>query len=139
VKVELAGNRVHSGGAAVRITPPATAGLREVLSCGQVQVQGKELELTAWMLSDGTDSIGDKVNFTVADATGKNLLTKEIPIGADTPVWVRLTEKFTLPPGPARAKIMFLVSSTKGAVYVDDVSIKVDGKEMLPSGSFEGK
>lgn len=139
VKVQVDSTRVHAGGAAVRITPPPTAGLREVLSSGTQVAQGKVVEFTAWMMSDETDTGGDKVQFNVVGPDGKLYEAKEFTIGQDTPIWQRLSFSLKLPDGACKVKTMVLVSSTKGFVYVDDISIKVDGRELVPAGNFEGK
>ena len=100
-------------------------------------IAGTEIEVTAWVLTDGTDGSEDKFGFVLYDAKGKSLATKELLASKDTPVWTKLSEKFELPKGAVRGKFGILISSKVGDIWYDDFSVKVDGKEQLPNGSFE--
>jgi len=137
-KAEIVRTRVHSGGSAVRLKPPGNGGLSSVLRSPSVVIpkNGKELEISAWLLTDGTDHPGDGFAAHIA-APGRIIQTLVFAIGSDTPIWTRVVQKTQVPDGENFVNLDFVLGSTKGFFFVDDVSIKLDGKELLTSGGFE--
>jgi hypothetical protein len=133
-KVCLLNDRVHSGGTAAKLVPGAKARNARLLYTPEVKGAGKKIEFSVWVLSDGTtgEGEGDTVRFWY-DGT---LSSKKIPV--DTPVWTKLSFEVTTIAGSTdKVAIEIVVRSREGFVYVDDLSIKIDGKELLPQGGFE--
>lgn len=133
----LSGDLVHAGTAAAKITMYKDGATRlQLTSIFAFPPGSKLLEVTAWVLSDGTNAATDGLQVQVDDGTGKILAAPGAMIDADFPVWRKLTHKIEIPAGGKRANVIFVFASSKGTVYVDDVSAKVDGKELL-KGGFE--
>lgn len=138
-KVDPVAPVVHSGGAALKFVPGAKAKNASFLRSPTLALpKGKVVEFSAWVLSDGTDSLDDAIRLSVADAAAKPILTKALVIPTDTPVWTRLSERVDLGDAPGRASVEFVVFSAKGFVLVDDVQIRVDSRLVVDQG-FEGK
>lgn len=129
--------RAHSGGRALRIPGYAKGGTGSVLRVGMPLPPGKKVEFTAWACTDGTDSISDSLTFMIDDAAGKVLVRKPYAMLADTPIWSKLFSESEIPAGAVLFRIEFVMGSTKGAVWLDDISVRVDGMEILKGGSFE--
>lgn len=137
VKADCASTCVRSGLYSMRLLPQKTnIGLAEAATT-RFAVKGvKEISASLWSLSDGTDG-GETAVIHVYDGRGKEVATALFNIPSDTPVWIKCEAKVTLPDDAATATFIYLSSSKKGTVYVDDLSIKGDAKELLPNGSFD--
>ena len=134
----LSAERVHSGGRAAKCMPGKRAKSPRLLITPTVPLRGgSHVEYSIWVLSEGTESLDDYVLFFVADAEGTNLTIGKKFMQADLPVWKRLTWEVNVPDNAARGAIEVVLSSQGGVVFVDDLSIKVDGKEVLQGGGFE--
>lgn len=96
-----------------------------------------ECELSGWVLSDGTDGAEDEIYAPGYSTSGKLVLHPKLAVLTDQPWWKRVSAKFTTPVDMAKMEVHFSLTSTKGAIYLDDVSLTVDGKEVLKNGSFE--
>ena len=94
----------------------------------------KEVEVTYWVLTDGTDRLGDKIAVGVYNRAGNLLLIKEPTFPKDTPVWTKYVHKVELPEGSSLLKISILIDSSKGAILFDDFSVKIDGKDVMYAG-----
>jgi len=104
-----------------------------------IPISGKVLELSAYVMTDGTDSGKDMLEIRFRDATGKEFQRYSaglIPV--DTPFWSMIKTTHEIPTGAVRVQFATVISSTKGTAWVDDILIKVDGKEIVKQG-FEGK
>lgn len=131
-KVAPATDRVHSGGVSAKLAPGAKARNARLLYTPTVKGTGKRVEFSVWVLSDGTDSGGDEIRFYFDGA----VTAKKIP--KDLPVWTRLVfEADTVNGSFDRGNIEIVAFSKEGTIYVDDLSIKIDGKELLLNGGFE--
>lgn len=100
----------------------------------------KNYELSAYILSDGTESASDQIAVRFFGANGAlvvNPISSYYPI--DVPFWNRASQKGKVPEGTVRSQVVFLRMSKKGSMWVDDVSLKFDGKEALKNGSFDEK
>lgn len=132
-KIALSSERVHSGGGAVKLTPGAKARNARLLYTPTLKGAGKKIEISLWILTDGTNSIDDEVRFYLDGSVSAKKLTK------DTPIWTRITfDANTVGGSFDRINLELVLFSKEGVAYVDDISVKVDGKELLPSGGFEG-
>jgi hypothetical protein len=96
-----------------------------------------ECELSGWVLSDGTDGPEDEIYAPGYSASGKLVLHPKLAVQNDQPWWKKISAKFTTPADMAKMEVHFSLTSTKGVIYLDDVSLTVDGKEVLKNGSFE--
>lgn len=136
----LSGELVHAGASSAKITMYKDGATRLQLTAAVLlPADSKMLEVTAWVLSDGTNAAIDGLQVQVDDGTGKILAAPGAMIDPDFPVWRKLAHSIEVPKGGKRATLIFVFSSSKGIVYVDDVSAKCDGRELLKNGGFEGK
>jgi hypothetical protein len=132
--------KVRSGSHALHFTISKKPGLADVGGADTIELpRGKELESSAWAVTDGTDTLDDKFVIGVYDAQGKLLVIKEFPQRRDFPIWTRFVEKPPMSDAAFKAKVQILIASTKGSLWLDDFSLKVDGKEVLKNGGFEDK
>lgn len=136
-KIEVVSQRVHSGGAALRYTPKdKTKGT--ITSSKPIAVTpGKKIEVVAWVLSDETDGLTDSLKFVVRDNKNGFAWTCGEAIKPDLPAWVCIKGETTLPEGSLSVEVQITVNSKQGAVFVDDISIKQDGVELMKVGNFE--
>lgn len=136
-KIEVVGQKVRSGALALKYSPKdLTKGT--INSSKPVPVTpGKKLEVSAWVLTDGTDSAGDSFKFVVRDSKGGVPWSSGEAIRPDFPVWVRIAGETVLPEGSFGAEVHITFNSKAGALFVDDISIKMEGKELFQKGSFE--
>lgn len=131
-RTALSTERVHSGGVAAKLTPGAKAKNARMLYTPTIKGAGKKVEFSVWVLSDGTDSSSDEVRFYFDGG----VTARKIP--KDLPVWTHLVfEVDTVNGAFERGNIEVVSFSKEGAIYVDDISIKVDGREQLQGGGFE--
>lgn len=100
---------------------------------------GKEVEVSAWVLSDGTESAQDHLNVSCWGQGGRLLDEKRISFRSDEPWWQRIGLKIVVPKDSVLIKVQLVLDSKVGTVFFDDVSLKTDGKELLKNGSFEDK
>lgn len=100
---------------------------------------GKEAEVTAWVLSDGTESVQDHVSLGFWGQGGRLLDAKPLNLRPDEPWWQKLSLKFTIPKDSILIRLQLVLDSKSGTVFFDDISVKVDGKELVKNGSFEDK
>jgi hypothetical protein len=138
MKIDVLNGRTHSGSLAARLTPKGKGGLYDVMGAPLTPAKpGQKCEFSAWVFSDGTDGGGDIIQIQAQDASGKITALKQPLIQPDTPIWTRLTWSLELPANTTHIGMAILLNSTKGLVWVDDVSIQLDGLEALRSGTFE--
>lgn len=137
----LDGTMAHTGSYSVKIIP-ADEKVKDsgsVLQSDLLPISGKTLELSAFVLSDGTENAADqlRLNFFNQNGGWMGAVGPYVPI--DVPFWSRVYTKVNIPEGAARAQLGAVLYSKKGNLWIDDVSIKVDSKEVLKNGSFEDK
>ena len=94
-------------------------------------------ELSCWVLTDETAGVGDALEATIASSEGKEILHSSIQAPPDQPWYKKLEVKFTAPETAVRLTVGFAVKSIKGTIFIDDVSLRQDGREVLKNGSFE--
>lgn len=129
--------RTHSGLRALRFKISRDPGLGDMGTTSvEIPRKAKKLEAVYWILTDGTDRFGDKLSVGVYDREGKLLIIKEPAFMKDTPVWTRYEHKIDLPEEAYRLAFGIMLDSSKGEILVDDISAKVDGKEIMGT-SFE--
>lgn len=94
-------------------------------------------ELSCWVLTDGTESAEDKLFVNVLTADSRVAVQPSVFVSADQPWYRRVEVKFTAPETASKMTVGFAVMSTRGTIFIDDVSLKQDGRELLKNGSFE--
>lgn len=102
-----------------------------------IPIAGKSLELSAHVLTDGTTSGADQVRIYFIGPNAAVISGKGPYIPVDLPFWNRIYTKVEVPENAERVILAFILFSKKGVMWVDDVSMKVDGKEVIKSPSFE--
>jgi hypothetical protein len=136
-KIEGATTCVHSGGGAARLIPSKAPRNASFLRSGDIPVgNAGKLAFSAWALSDGTNK-SDGIRFTVKDATGQSISGVTLTIPTDTPFWTQLEKEVEVASDGALASVEVVVFSNEGSVWIDDISLKIDGRELVRGGSFE--
>ena len=136
-KVEVQAARVHAGGTALLIQPQAENGLSEVFRANPMAVSGgQKLEISAWVLSDGTNYLSDGFVAHVLGSDGAAAASLTFPIRADFPIWTKVSKEISTPKGSEKLTLSFVIGSGKGLIFVSDLSVKLDGKELLPPEGF---
>lgn len=138
---QLDGEVARSGSYSVRMMPadPTVKGSYSVLKTELFPLSGKALDFSAYTLSDGTENVGDLLYITFYGNDGKPKGTHRAFYPIDLPFWNRVSVKAAIPDTATRAQVVVERHSKNGTVWVDDFSVKVDGKEVLPNPSFEDK
>lgn len=127
-------SRSHSGRASAKIIAKPIEYL--VLANDPLPaVAGKTYEASGWVLQDeGAAAVNLIVKFT--NAAGDQILADAAATPPDRPVWTKTQKTLVCPVGAS--KIQVQVWGSKGAaVWVDDISLKCDGKDLLQNGGFE--
>jgi len=101
--------------------------------------QGKPFEVSAYVLADGTENGTDSLYGQFFDNAGSQIGTVSAYMPVDTPFWNRVSLKGTVPNNAVRAQFSSVLNSKKGSLWIDDASMKIDGKEILKNGSFEDR
>jgi hypothetical protein len=133
----------HSGTCSAKLTP-AKEDLKKdlngwsTLTSTKIQVSpGKAYALTLWVFSLDTDEAGD-ISLQWRDASGAKLSGVQTMIPKDSPFWKKIELKGEAPAGAAGVFIRLDLKITRGALWVDDVSLLDGGqKDLLQNGSFE--
>jgi len=132
----------HSGRKSVKILPMGKA--RKDFSYANTAmlpiVEKKKYIFSAWVFSERTDVDG-KMDIVVLDNKGgpKALLEQTFLIPQDCPFWQKIAGEVEMPEGAFRVLIHFETKTTTGALWVDDVSIVLDGKDAMRNGGLEDK
>lgn len=100
---------------------------------------GSSYDFSAWLLPDGTDSAGDQIAVTVFAQGGKPISVQRLFVPADEPWWHYVQMKFEMPKDAVLLWVQLAVASRTGNLFLDDVSLKADGRETIKNGSFEEK
>jgi len=100
---------------------------------------GKTIEYSAWVRSDGTNSVNDEIALNYSDRADSFSGVVGVKAPMDVPFWNYVYGKAVAPRDVGFVRIIADVRSKKGTFWVDDMSLKIDGKEVLKNGSFEEK
>lgn len=132
----LDGTIAHTGSYSVRMNPgdPKVKGSWSQLKTDVLAIpQGsKELEYSAYVMSNGTDNANDRLVLYFVDRSADSVY---VPL--DTPMWKRVGGKVRVPDNAVRVVLGLIQNSGKGNIWIDDTSVKVDGREILKNPSFE--
>jgi hypothetical protein len=139
VQATADGTIARSGSYSGKLSPAAAnvPNSYSALKSELLPVSGKTLENTAFILTDGTETGGDRMYTLFFDQAGRQIQTDQSFIPADMPFWGRVVVKSNVPKDAVRTQFAVVLNSKKGNIWVDDVSMKLDGKEVLKNGSFD--
>lgn len=131
----------RTGSYSMKIPGPTDkgAGAYSTLKSQVYPITGKKLNATAYVLTDGTTNPTDKVSVWFYDEGGNFMVfdIKSSVLSMDTPLWSRHTITADVPEKARSARFVTQVFSKTGNVWVDDVSMKIDDKEILKNGTFD--
>jgi hypothetical protein len=102
-------------------------------------VSGKVLDVTAYVFSDGTENAQDRILVRFYNQNNSIIASPGAFYPVDTPFWNPVTFKADIPKDAVRVEFLGTMYSKNGSAWIDDVSMKVDGKEIIKNGSFEEK
>lgn len=113
-------------------------GSGSTLTSEHVPVQpSKPVEFVAFTRSDGTENGADTVSLGFWDANNNAIAFHSALVPVDVPFWTPLKIKVNAPANAARVNVQFWMFSKKGNYWIDDVSLKIDGRQVFRNGSFE--
>lgn len=137
----LDGNIARTGSYSVSIPAPdeKVQASASMVKSELIPIAGKNVELSAYVLSDGTENAADRIFLWFFDQTGTLFDTKAAYYPTDLPFWNRVSVSVPVPANAVRAQFGAARYSKKGSVWVDDISMKFDGKEAMKNPSFEEK
>ena len=132
--VEVTNKIAYDGGCSLRLYAKKP-GANIFLQVPPVAVsKGQKVEVSAWVMSDGTNGGGDTLSFIISGADGGRVWMHNDSVHPDLPVWKRIYAEVEAPEGSFKAQLDIRVTSHKGSVYIDGISIKADGVEKMASG-----
>jgi hypothetical protein len=97
---------------------------------------GTTYKISAWVLSDGGDSPGE-IRLRFWDSSGKFLGQPGALVPPNAPYWQEVRAEVKAPDGAAKMDLQVIVISKDCRTWVDDVSVKVDDRELVQNGGFE--
>lgn len=100
---------------------------------------GKTYDFSVWALPDGTDGAEDQITLAIYVQGAVPVDVKRLMIPMDEPWWHRVEKQIEVPNNATTLRVMITATSRVGNLFVDDISLKVDGKEQIKNGSFEDK
>lgn len=97
---------------------------------------GMKVRATAWGFTDGTDK-DSHIDIRFFDAGGKFLGQRSPIMPQDSPWWQKVSGELEAPADSFRVDIQISMTAWSGVTWVDDVTLEVDGREILLNGGFE--
>lgn len=132
--VEVTNKIARDGGSSLRLYAKKP-GASIFLQTPVVSVsKGQKVEVSVWVMSDGTEGAGDGLVWSIASSTEKSLWMHREAIKPDLPVWTLVKAEVESPEESFRVRLDIRVTSPKGSVYIDGISVKVNGKEGMARG-----
>lgn len=101
-------------------------------------VPGKKYTFSALFITEHNEN-GGVLELRFVDRVGKYFDVKRIPIPEDNPWWQKIQGEVEAPMGSSRFDVNVSAAIKNGVVFVDNVSVLADSKEILKNGSFEEK
>lgn len=140
VPAVLDGAISRTGSYSGKVSPanPKVQNSYSALKSELLPISGKVLETSIYVLTDGTEGGSDRVYAMFFDQAGNQIQTDQAFIPTDLPFWNRIYIKSNVPKTAVRAQFSAVLNSKNGTLWLDDASMKVDGKEMLKNPGFEG-
>lgn len=137
----LDGNIARTGSFSVQLLPAdeKVPGSASVFRSALIPVNGKSMETSVHVLTDGTENGADGIFILFFNENGAEVGRTGSFYPIDFPFWTRISVKADVPKNAVRATFGVNLYSKKGSAWIDDVSMKIDGKESLSNLSFEEK
>jgi hypothetical protein len=100
---------------------------------------GEEYRFSGWVMTDGNAADTDVLDVIALGADGLEIGRGSVALPADQPWWTSVGGSFTCPAGTTTLLFRLEMSSTEGAVWLDDVSLRRTGdeRELVQNPSFE--
>jgi hypothetical protein len=98
---------------------------------------GQKYTFSGWVLTELTESGGDGLSIAFLDAQDKFAGVFATKALQDLPFWTQLSTEGVVPERAVKVRVGMVRSSRQGRMFGDDLSFKLDGKELLTNGSFE--
>lgn len=135
------GTVARIGSHSIKLPPadPKVSTSENGIQSDAIPFSGKEVEFSAYVRTEQTDRKDDEVLITFNDNTGGLVGLSAQNLPADLPFWNRVYGKVKVPVNATSLRIGAKLRSKNGMGWVDDMSVKVDGKEVLPNPSFEDR
>lgn len=135
------GTIARTGSYSIKIPPTSdkVKNIASVIRTGLLPVSGKTIEANAYLRSENTENGADVMFILPFDQAGNQMAPIKAFIANDLPFWHPMTIKADLPPNAARVQFGIGSYSKNGSIWIDDASVKVDGKDLLKNGSFEDR
>lgn len=127
-----------SGKQSVRVAAPPGNNLYGAVDTSRFKVApGQQYVLSAWVFADGNSGPRDDLFLRLWAPGGafKGQPGPAVPL--DQPYWTRILQTIIIPEGIAEIDVSLQMRSKAGVIWIDDVSLTLDGRELLPNGSFE--
>jgi hypothetical protein len=136
----------HSGQTSLKVLPPDPNNkafpvwmVSEQLPCRP----GQKVTFTFWILTNGGAAFLEEMRLKFRDGkqgAGEHLALIPFKANSDLPIWTKVEGEAVAPDGCMNVELSFKRNAgVVGAAFIDDVSLKVDGKELLKNGGFELK
>lgn len=137
----LDGAIARSGSYSIKLVPGDEKIQNSVsaLKSDLIPISGKTVEISAFIRSDGTEGAADRLFAYFFDQNGAGIGTIQSFAPVDTPFWTFVSAKADVPSTAVRLQVGVSMASKKGNIWVDDLSVKMSGKEMLKNNSFEDR
>ncbi len=135
----------YSGAASVKVLSgdPKVKGPQSFFTADILCAPGAKVTFSCWTLTSGGESGMGRVHLKFRDAkqgAGEHLAMHTIAVNPDLPIWTKQELEVMAPAGTVRAEIAFGFGPVVGgSAWVDDFSLKCDGREQLKNWSFDGK
>ena len=102
-----------------------------------------KVSFSMWVLTSGGESGMGRVHLKFRNdkqGAGEHLAMHTITVNPDLPIWTQLSNEVVAPAGTVKVELAFgFGGAVGGAAWVDDVSMKFNGREQIKNGSFDGK
>lgn len=130
----------HSGKRSLKLLPVKGKDRVYANSYLNTLIPGKKYTCSFWVYSDKTDLEGN-VDIFVFDNTGQGGALKGTgtTYPSDSPLWQKVSFEMEMPEKATRFEFRLYTRASVGAVWIDDVSLVLDGKDFMKNGGFEDK
>lgn len=124
----------YEGNACLKLVPGADLALH-----GLPGQPGKKYAVSAWVWSEGNVDDIDVVRLWTMTRSGAVLGQGNVRIPPDFPFWTRVEFTYDSQEMTGMLRVNTAMPSTGGVIFVDCISVTLDGKDVMKNGSFEGR
>lgn len=136
---DLSFSRTGRGSGKILPAPNLPTRQASMISMQYPILPGKKYKVTGWVYTDRSDADGE-FDIGFWDLQGKLFGFGGSPrILMDSPFWRKVEKEGVAPEEAIRIQVRVWSQHNKGAVWIDDVSLTVEGKEVLKNGGFEDR